>query len=196
MTEAPDGLYRLAQNAVSAAVSSLWRFDVEGLDHVARSGRLIVAVNHRSWIDPPLAAIALYPRRYPRFLGKEELFRNPLAGWFLRRMGVIALDRSRADVSAVRAAVDVLEGEGCMVVFPEGTRSRTGTPGRPKPGVGFLARLSRAPVVPARVWNTERFPKPVALRIKFGPALRYEGGEERPQYQAFAERVMETIFSL
>jgi 1-acyl-sn-glycerol-3-phosphate acyltransferase len=106
------------------------------------------------------------------------------------------LDRRRADFSAIRAAIDVLEQEGCMVIFPEGTRSRNGIPGKPKHGVSFLAHQTGAAVIPARVSNTDRFPALVPMRIRFGPPVHYEGGEGREAYRQFAERVMEAIFRL
>ena len=83
-----------------------------------------------------------------------------------------------------------------MVLFPEGTRSRTGRPGRPKAGVAFLARDSAAPVVPARVFNTESVLGRGPFRIRFGPALRFTGGAERESGQRFAELVMEAILKL
>lgn len=140
--------------------------------------------------------MVVYRVRCPRFLGKEELFRNPIAAWFLRTAGVVPLSRKRGDVGALRSAVDILKKEGCMVLFPEGTRSRTGSPSRPMPGIGFLAHHAGAPVVPARVWNTERFLSREPLRIRFGRSSRYEGPEDREAYQAFAERVMEAVFRL
>ena len=83
-----------------------------------------------------------------------------------------------------------------MVLFPEGTRSKTGRPGRPKSGIGLLARESGAPVVPARIWNTTPFFSTKTLRIKFGEPMRHEVGASRSDDKAFAEKVMEEIFKL
>src|SRR5262249_7045676 len=116
--------------------------------------------------------------------------------WVMRYVGAIPLDRSRTDFSAIRSAVEVLEREGCMVIFPEGTRSRNGMPGKPKHGISFLAHQTGSPVVPARVWNTERFPALVPMRIRFSSPFYYEGGDARQDYQRFAQQIMEEIFRL
>ena len=192
----PSWFYHAVRRLALAALHRLWEVRVSGLEHLPPAGRLIVAANHCSWMDPVLVGLTVSRVRSPRFLAKEELFRNLLAAWLFRHCGVISLTRGRGDVSAMRSALEVLEAEGCMVLFPEGTRSRTGVPLRPKPGLGFLARRARVPVVPARVWNTERFPARMPLRIKFGPPLRFEGGDDSKSYQAFADRVMETVFRL
>lgn len=181
---------------LSSTVFSVLGSRIEGLEHIPASGRLIVAVNHRSLLDPPLAGVAVSKVRYPHFVGKEELFRNPLVGWVLRHCGVIALDRKRGDVGAIRGALSVLEQDGCMILFPEGTRVRPGKASRPKPGIGFLAHRSASCVVPARVWNTEHFPPRGPLRLRFGSPLRYQGDGAKESYQTFSEQVMEAIAGL
>lgn len=192
----PTPFYRLLQAAVRLLISGWWGLRARGLEHVPERGRVIVAVNHISLLDPPAAAATVFPRRYPLFVGKEELFRNPVTGWFLRATGTIPLDRARGDVGALRAALSVLEAEGCIVVFPEGTRSRTGEPGRPKPGVSFLAHQSGAPVVPVRVRNTERVPPRAPIELRFGRPMRYDGDGGKASYRTFAEAVMSEIFKL
>lgn len=170
--------------------------EFEGLENVPRTGRLIIGVNHVSMLDPLLAAVAVYRVRYPRFVGKEELFRVPLLGRSLGHLGAIPLNRGRADVGAIRKALEVLDGEGCMVLFPEGTRARPGKPGRPKSGIGLLARESRAPVLPARVFDTVPFFSRRPLRIRFGEPICYTGGGGRSDDMRFAGKVMEQIFYL
>lgn len=197
MTAAPaPGLYRLAYALIHPAARLLRGLSVEGVERLPSTGPVIVAANHVSWIDPPVVSMAVYSVRFPQFVAKEELFRVPGLGSFLEGIGCIPLDRSRGDVSALRRALSALSCGGCMVVFPEGTRSRDGRPGRPKPGVGFLARASGAPVVPARVFNTRSLLGGGPLRVRFGPPLRYEGGGGRADLQDFAERVMGDIFRL
>ena len=155
-----------------------------------------MACNHRHWIDGLVVPLGVQRVRYPRFLGKEELFRNQAVGWYLRELGVIRLDRRRGDVSALKRAIEVIEQEGCLLLSPEGTRSRTGEPLRPKPGIGFLAARTGAPVVPGRLRNTEKFPSPATFSLTFGPPLRYAGDGSRESCQAFADKVMERIFEL
>lgn len=190
-------LYRTAGPFGRWLMTAVWRLKVSGLEHVPAQGAALIAGNHVSFIDPPLVGWAALPKRSLRYLAKMELFRIPILGWFMRNVGCIPLDRSRADVGAVRAALEVLGRGRCLLVFPEGTRSRDGRPGRPRGGVGFLAGKSGAPVVPARVVNTERFLSLGGLEVRFGEPLRFAGDPaDRAQCQAFAELVMQRVFSL
>ncbi|MBI3296656.1 MAG: 1-acyl-sn-glycerol-3-phosphate acyltransferase [Elusimicrobia bacterium] len=189
--------FRLACVLTKLAMSATRGWHASGLEGVPRSGPLIVAANHISMVDPPLLGMSLSPVRWARFVGKEELFRFPPLGLLLRRLGCIKLDR-RGDVRAVRSALEVLERGGCMAMFPEGTRSRTGQPGKPKPGVALLARQARAPVVPARVSHTRTLLGPEPFTIRFGapiPPPPIEA-DSREADRAYAELVMARIAQL
>ncbi|MBI3551471.1 MAG: 1-acyl-sn-glycerol-3-phosphate acyltransferase [Elusimicrobia bacterium] len=174
----------------------VWRLKVSGLENVPREGPLILAGNHVSIADGPLMGMAAAPKRYMRGMGKQELFKVPLLGWWLRNTGQVPLDRS-GDVSAMRWAIDLLRSGGCVGLLPEGTRSKDGKRGRPKAGVGFLAGQTGALVVPTRFINTDKFPKPVKLEVRFGPPLRFEGDPgDRKTCLEFAQKVMDRVFEL
>ncbi|MBI5631109.1 MAG: 1-acyl-sn-glycerol-3-phosphate acyltransferase [Elusimicrobia bacterium] len=176
---------------------SVWRLKVSGLEHVPRRGPVILAANHVSLADGPVLAVAAGSVRSPHFLGKAELFLVPLLGWYLRRTGVIPLERRGGDISAMRAAVEHLRGGGCLALFPEGTRSKTGVPGAPKAGVSFLAGRTGAEVVPVRLVNTARAARLYPLEARFGPGLRFEGDiADRDACLAFARDVMAHILAL
>ncbi|MBI5203119.1 MAG: 1-acyl-sn-glycerol-3-phosphate acyltransferase [Elusimicrobia bacterium] len=196
MPDRPTFVNRLSHFLVGVACKPFWGPSCEGLENVPPTGRVIVACNHRHWMDTLVVPLMVQQVRYPRFLGKEELFRHPVAAWLMRELGIIRLDRRKGDVSALKQAIEVLEAEGCLALFPEGTRSRTGVPGRAKPGIGFLAHHTGAKVVPGRLWNTEKFPVPAPMRLKLGKPMTYEGDGSRESCQAFADKVMEEIFAL
>ncbi len=185
---------RASHVIIPLALDSLWGLRFEGIEHIPASGPVIIACNHVSWLDGFLAVIASQRVRHTRFLAKEELFRIPGLGWWLRENGGQSLDRSRGDIAAIKWALSVLRKDGCLVMFPEGTRSRTGGLGRGKPGAGFLAYASGASVVPARMLNTDRFPAVRPIGIRFGPPMRFAG--EREQCQIFSDQVMEAISRL
>ena len=175
----------------------VWGLKISGLDHVPRSGPVILAGNHVSLMDGPLLGIAVSTLRFTRFFGKAELFRIPMLGWFLRNAGAAPIDRSRGDASAMRAALDILRRGGCLAWFPEGTRVKTGFPGIAKAGIGFLAGRSGAAVVPAHLVNTSRWTRLSPLEVRFGPALKFGGNpEDHDQCLNFAQDVMREVFAL
>lgn len=172
----------------------IWTLKVTGLDNVPRTGPVIIAFNHISWWDGPVAIFGLGFTRYLRFPGKAELFNVPILGWFLKAVGMFPLNRGRSDVQAIRTAVEVIREGGSLGLFPEGTRSKTGAIGRPKAGVGFLARETGAPVVPARLLNTDKLFRFYPLEVRFGSPITFEGGAgDRAQCQDFAQKVMDRI---
>ncbi len=127
-----------------------WR--VSGRENVPPMGPLIVVANHRSNFDPSLLSTSL-PRRI-RFLAKKEIFRHPVAGWFLRSYGAHPLNRDAVDVGAYRWALDELAHDRVIVLFPEGTRSR-GAMKKAKTGVARIALKTQAPILPVGITGTE-----------------------------------------
>ena len=190
-------LHRLVAPFLRRLFLTFWRLRVSGLEHLPRQGAVIVACNHISNVDPPLVGACVFHERSLRYLAKAELFRIPFLGWFLRQVGCIPVERRRADVAAVRAALEVLSRGRCLLIFPEGSRSKDGRPGTPRPGVGFLAAKSGALVVPARVVNTDRLLSFGRLEVRFGKPLRFSGDpSDRSRCRDFAQLVMEAVFSL
>ncbi len=190
-------LRRIANAAVLALIRAVWGLRVAGLEHVPARGPVILAANHVSNLDGPVLSVGASSVRCVRALAKVELFRVPVLGWFLRRMGTIPIDRRAGDVRALRAALEVLEAGGCLGVMPEGTRSKTGVPGRAKAGLGFLASVSQAAVVPARIVNTERCWRLRPLEVRFGPAMRFQGpAGDRQACRKFAQDVLDRVFTL
>jgi 1-acyl-sn-glycerol-3-phosphate acyltransferase len=176
------------------------RFRVEGLEHLPRSGPLIIACNHISFWDPPLVG-SVVPRE-AHFVAKAELFQNRLFGAIIRRYNAIPIHRGPQARRGLRGAEDVLAEGGAMVIFPEGTRSKTGSFLPPKPGITRLAALTRSPIVPARISGSRQIRRSmlrqVEVRIAFGPPMMPPRGEEaaREGGRAFARRVMDAIGAL
>jgi 1-acyl-sn-glycerol-3-phosphate acyltransferase len=189
-------LRRFSHSVVLSLFEGLWGLKVSGLENIPARGPVIVAANHVSNLDGPVLAVAVGEARFMRALAKIELFQVPVLGAFLRRTGSIPIDR-RGDVKALRSALDLLERGGCLAVMPEGTRSKTGVPGRARAGLGFLAGQSGAVVVPAHILNTDRFWKFQPLEVRFGPPLRFEGdAADRGRCRIFAQDVLDRLLTL
>jgi 1-acyl-sn-glycerol-3-phosphate acyltransferase len=108
-----------------------------GREHLSRTGPLLLASNHRSFLDP--FVIGTLVRRPVYYMAKRELFEKRWQAWILNALGAFPVDRGAGDKDAMSTARAILERGDCVVVFPEGTRVRTGPLGSPKRGVGRLA---------------------------------------------------------
>ncbi|NJO04515.1 MAG: 1-acyl-sn-glycerol-3-phosphate acyltransferase [Chloroflexaceae bacterium] len=133
-----------------------WRWRVEGLENLPpRSiGGMIIAVNHVHWLDI-LAVGRLLPFSYRvAWLGKSELFRNPVQRWLLQNMHVIPVDRGKRDMAALQAAEEGLRRGEVLLIFPEGTRSKTGMLQKGRSGAVRLAMRTGVPIIPAALIGT------------------------------------------
>jgi glycerol-3-phosphate dehydrogenase (NAD(P)+) len=157
-----------------------------GTEHVPKGG-VILASNHRSFLDP--FAIGCCIGRPIYFVAKRELFKNPLLGWLLNCLGAFPIRRGASDEESMATALALLEREQAVVIFPEGTRIRTGSLARPRRGVGRLALQSGRPVVPVAVTGSERVRrgwliKPAKVHIRCGPALTFPRVDEPSPFLA------------
>jgi 1-acyl-sn-glycerol-3-phosphate acyltransferase len=123
------------------------RLHVRGLENIPRTGPVIIASNHVSGYDPFLIG-SLMPR-VCQYLAKKELFENVFLRLILSFLQAIPVDRYGHSLKGVREIKKALDAGRLVLLFPEGTRSRTGKIGAPKEGVGMLASLAGAVIVPA-----------------------------------------------
>jgi 1-acyl-sn-glycerol-3-phosphate acyltransferase len=129
------------------------KFEVFGKEHVPMEGPLILASNHLNNADPPMIALAV-PRQ-PMFMAKQEMINWPILGPAFRIFGAFPVRRGEADLSALRAAAEVVNSGAMLVMFPEGTRSRTGGLTKGHPGTGLIALRTGAPVLPVAITGSE-----------------------------------------
>ena len=142
-------LYAILKVLIAGISRVLFRLSVVGADRVPREGRLLLASNHLSVLDPALIG-AVLPRELD-YMAKTELFRIPGFGALIRRLNAHPVDRSGSDSAALRLALRLLGDGRAVLVFPEGTRGSEGHLQAARAGAGMLAALSGAPVVPVYV---------------------------------------------
>lgn len=169
-------MFWTARVLVGAAIQVYFSLERTGRKNIPKKGPVILAANHRSFLDPFVIGCCL--RRPVYFVAKKELFGKRWQGWILNRLGAFPIRRGEADEESMATARMVLERGGALVIFPEGTRHRKGPLARPKRGVGRLALETGAPVVPIAVMGTERARRgwrirPVWVRVRCGRPLRF-----------------------
>jgi 1-acyl-sn-glycerol-3-phosphate acyltransferase len=174
-------VYWVARSILQPFFLVYFRMQRIGREHVPKSGPLIIAANHRSFMDPFVIGMML--RRPTYFVAKTELFNSRIVAWLLSSLGAFPVERGQGDRDAMTTARQILERGDVVVIFPEGTRTRPGTLGAPKRGVGRLALETGAPVVPMALIGTEAIRRgwrirPHKVRIRAGRALRFPQVDE------------------
>lgn len=171
-------LYLLARITMTPFFLVYFRYARGGRDHGRVKGGLIVASNHRSFLDPFVIGGALPWRRPMNYVAKVELFERRWQGWLLSRLGAFPIRRGDSDEDSMETARLVVERGGAVCIFPEGTRIRTGSLSSPKRGVGRLALETGAPVLPTAVFGTEHVRRgwrirPRKVKVRLGRALTF-----------------------
>jgi 1-acyl-sn-glycerol-3-phosphate acyltransferase len=139
-----------------------------GLKNVPKNGPFIIACNHLSWTDIPLVPAYLAPQVV--YLAKEESFQSR-TGWMVRLLSAIPVKRGEADRQLLRASDSLLKRGKILIIFPEGTRSKSRQLAQAHAGVGMIALRAGVPVVPVAISGSEN-----ALK-KFRPRITIVYGE-------------------
>jgi len=191
-------LYPILKTCAFVVSRTWFRLSVIGADRMPREGRLIVAANHQSLLDPPLVGCAA-PRELD-YMAKAELFRVPGLGSLIRRVNAHPVDRAGSDSAALRLALRLLEAGRAVLLFPEGTRGTEGRLGPARAGAGMLAALSEAPVVPVYIQGSgrafprgARVPRPVPVTVTFGAPIRFTRERGKSRYQEISDEIMAAI---
>jgi len=200
-TRKPDIVYEIVRVVTTLFAWVLFR--VRGIDpeHVPTSGAVILAPNHASFMDHFLLGASI--RRKVQFMAKSQLFKPPMQ-FVYSHGGVFPVRRGHRDEETFITASAILERGGCIAMYCEGGRSRTGKVGDvARPGIGRLALESGATIVPVAIhgsvrvrnWRRLEFP---SVTVKYGTPFRYERVEEatRDQQQAVADVILAEIREL
>lgn len=159
-------LYAIGKLLSIAVCKIFGRWQVIGRENIPRKGGVLLCANHVSYIDPP--ALGAGASRRVHFMAKEPLFRVPVLGFLIKRVGAFPVRQHTADRTALKKAIELLQNGEVVAIFPEGTRNfnpQELLP--PEPGAGMIALKSRVPVVPVALINTEKLLPPHALFFRF-----------------------------
>jgi 1-acyl-sn-glycerol-3-phosphate acyltransferase len=185
--------YTFLQFWAQLIFSVLFGIRVYGQRNVPRTGAVILASSHQSYLDPMIVGVGL--SRPIHFMARESLFKNVLFRRLIESLNAFPVERNTADLGAMREAIRRLR-DGCLLLlFPEGTRTRSGEVGRLHPGLGILALRSVAAVVPVsiegafRCWPRGRkIFRPGQIRVMFGRPMRVSS-TKREELESFVEEL-------
>ena len=182
-----------------------FRFRTLHRERMIQTGPVILAMNHQSYLDPPLAGIACDRAIY--FLARRSLLNVWPLGWLLPKLNVIPVDQEGIDRSALKALIRVLKAGHAALVFPEGSRTLDGKLQPALPGLGLIISKTLAPVVPMRIFGAhEAWPRG-SNKIRLYPITIVVGhpiffsktdiaDRGKGMYQRLSERVMNEIVTL
>lgn len=177
----------------------LFHLKVKGFENLPEKGGYIIACNHISYLDPPLLGFAVGRELY--YLAKEALFEevNRFFTWLIIAYNAIPLRRKGVDLRAIRHVLYLLRKGEVLVLFPEGTRSKSGHLLPPKPGLGFMAWRAGTIVIPtyieganARIWEILLGRKKIT--VTFGKP--YDPRQSERDYAATSKAIMKRIEEL
>jgi len=174
-------------------------------ERIIQTGPVILAMNHQSYLDPPLAGITCDRAIY--FLAKRTLIDVPVLGWLLPKLNVIPVNQEGIDRSALKALIRVLKSGNAALVFPEGARTLDGDLQPAQPGLGLVVAKTLAPVVPMRIFGAhESLPRGggglhfVPITIVVGEPIFFTaadlGSRGKDLYGRLSQRVMDAIAAL
>jgi 1-acyl-sn-glycerol-3-phosphate acyltransferase len=156
-------LYRLCRFIVVTFFRLMYHWRYVGYENIPASGPVILACNHIHNFDPFL--VAAPAQRFIQFMAKEELFRFAPIGWIIRYLGAFPVRRGMSDKKALKTSLDITQNGGCLMIFPEGHRSKTGEIQQGQPGVAFIARKAQCAIVPIAIIGPYRFRKKLSVRV-------------------------------
>jgi len=182
-------LYKFVRGLAKIIGHIIFRFKVVGREHIPPTGAVILCCNHIHVLDCLL--LAIFVKRQVFFMAKMELFKNPILGWLLRKVGAFPVDRGTTDLKAYRHTMEVLKEGKALGIFSQGTRTQEFD--NVKGGVGVFALKSGAPIVPVGIKGTYRiFSK---MHLSFGPPISMEPYQGRRVKSDLIEEVMSDVVS-
>jgi 1-acyl-sn-glycerol-3-phosphate acyltransferase len=182
----------------------LFRFRVIHRERMIQTGPVILAMNHQSYFDPPLAGNTCDRAIY--FLARRSLLDIPVLRWLLPKLNIIPVNQEGIDRSGLKTLIQTIKAGNGALVFPEGSRTPDGRLHPGLPGVGLVIAKTLAPVVPMRIFGAyEAWPiggkiRPHPITVVVGNPIHFttadlaEAGKDA--YTRLSQRVMDAIAAL
>lgn len=182
---------KIIEKIIKTVVSLIFRVERVGEGNLPEDGACVACINHISMFDPIVVSYCV--NRPIRFIGKEELFKIPVVGWYLKSIDVIPIKRGSADIGAVKSSLKALKNGEVLGIFPTGTREKKNPNAKVKPGAALIALKANAPIIPIHIESKYKiFSK---VRVTVGQKVdlsKYEGRKLAPDEM---DEAAETIYS-
>jgi len=174
----------------------LFRITITGKENIPECGGALICPNHISNIDPVVISFAT-PREI-HYMAKAELFKNPLLGWFFKKVNAFPVNREKVGVETIKTSLKILKEDKVLGIFPEGHRVNPEERISPASGFVVFAIKTKSPIIPVRIRGKYRFRskieiiigKPVYLEEYYGKKLSDD------ETRRLSEKIMDTVYGL
>lgn len=164
--------YNFMLKLFSIFSKTFFKFEVIGTENIPSEGNLIIAANHKSNLDPIFVASAVNKKRKMTAIAKEELFKNKILAKILNKVEIIPINRQNPGLGTIKRILKYIKNDYALVMFPEGTRSKTDDFNNAKAGLSLFATRAKAEIVPCTIYSSYKLFKPA--KIYFGKPISLE----------------------
>ena len=164
--------YNFMLKLFSIFSKTFFKFEVIGTENIPSEGNLIIAANHKSNLDPIFVASAVNKKRKMTAIAKEELFKNKILAKILNKVEIIPINRQNPGLGTIKRILKYIKNDYALVMFPEGTRSKTDDFNNAKAGLSLFATKAKAEIVPCTIYSSYKLFKPA--KIYFGKPISLE----------------------
>ena len=189
--------YKIVVAILKVLVFFVFDLKIHNRDNINNtSGGLIACGNHKYMIDPVILAVST--KRQVHFMGNKELFDNKIFGYLFKILGAFPVDRQGVSMSAIKSSLAVLNNNGVLGIFPEGTRVKEYSDDNAKPGIALIANKAKSNIIPFYIKGSYKFRG--RLDIYFGEEKNYlENIEGKPNTEIYTEigkQILRDVYSL
>jgi 1-acyl-sn-glycerol-3-phosphate acyltransferase len=184
-----SGWYVFFRGCFRLLFAFIYRWKIEGHEHVPTESAAVICSNHMSLLDPPLVGSAC--KRVVHFMAKDELFKIPVLSYFLPRIHAFPVKRGKSDMKAIKTAITILRNNELFGIFPEGTRQREDVAEEAEEGAVFIALKAKAPIIPVALIGPYRMFR--SVRVVFGEPIDttpYTSGKINKEVIAEVTKIM------
>lgn len=189
-------IYKICHVIVYLINFILFKFIIIGKENIPREGSALICPNHVSNYDP--LAVASMIRREVHFMAKAELFKNPLLGWFLKKVHAFPVDRNKVSIDTIKTSLKILKDQELLGIFPEGKRVKADERIQPASGFVVFAIKTKSPIIPVRIRGEYKFRSKIEIIVGEPIYLTEYYGKKisEDESQALSKQIMDNIYDL
>ncbi|MGV8905337.1 MAG: lysophospholipid acyltransferase family protein [Acetobacterium sp.] len=189
-------MYKIGRFIVYIMTYMLYKLTVIGKENIPKTGSALICPNHLSNYDP--LAVACITSRAIHYMAKAELFKNPLLGWFLRKVYAFPVNRDEVSIDTIKTSLKILKNQELLGIFPEGKRVNSDERIQPASGFVVFAIKTKSPIIPVRIRGDFKFRhrieiivgKPIYLTEYYGKKISEEDAE------ALGKKILDDLYEL